>query len=53
LVLLVSFLGGLQMLCLGVVGEYIGRIHEQVKNRPRYLIKEQIGFSCSGQSRAA
>jgi dolichol-phosphate mannosyltransferase len=43
LVLLISFLGSLQLLCLGIVGEYVGRVHEQVKQRPLYLVKERIG----------
>jgi polyisoprenyl-phosphate glycosyltransferase len=44
LVLLLSFLGSLHLICLGVVGEYVGRIHEQVKDRPLYLVKEAIGL---------
>jgi dolichol-phosphate mannosyltransferase len=44
IVLLITFMGGLNLLCLGIVGEYIGRIHEQVKGRPLYLVKEWIGF---------
>jgi dolichol-phosphate mannosyltransferase len=43
LVLLVTFLGSLNLICLGVVGEYVGRVHEQVKRRPLYLVKEAIG----------
>jgi len=35
----VLLLGGLQMLCLGIVGEYIARIHEQVQGRPHYVLK--------------
>lgn len=35
-------LGGLQMLCLGVVGGYIGKIYSEVKQRPRYLIEKHI-----------
>ena len=34
------FLGGLQLLCIGVVGTYIGRIYSEVKARPRYIIEE-------------
>jgi dolichol-phosphate mannosyltransferase len=45
LVLLVTFLASLQLLCLGIVGEYVGRVHEQVKHRPTYLVKEWIGLS--------
>ncbi len=35
-------LGGLQMLCLGVVGGYIGKIYSEVKQRPRYLIEKHL-----------
>jgi len=39
----VLFLGGLQLLSLGVLGEYVGRIMVEVKHRPLYVIREQIG----------
>jgi dolichol-phosphate mannosyltransferase len=45
LVLLVSFLGGLNLFCLGIIGEYVGRMHEQVRYRPLYLVKEWVGFT--------
>ena len=44
LVLLVLFLGSLNLIFLGTVGEYVGRIHRQVKQRPIFLVKESIGF---------
>lgn len=35
-------LGGLQLLCLGVVGEYIGKIYSETKHRPRYIISQKL-----------
>jgi len=37
-------IGGIQLLCMGVVGEYIGKIYEEVKARPKYIIEEKIGI---------
>jgi polyisoprenyl-phosphate glycosyltransferase len=39
-----SFLFGILFLILGIIGEYIGRILEEVRRRPRYLIHERVGF---------
>ena len=38
------FLGGLNLLALGVVGEYIGKIYSEVKQRPRYIVEETVGL---------
>jgi len=37
-------LGGIQLLCLGIVGEYIGKIYSEVKHRPKYIIEETINI---------
>jgi glycosyltransferase involved in cell wall biosynthesis len=50
-VLVVSFFSGVQLLALGVVGEYIGRIYDETKRRPMYIIDRKINFSePAGQS---
>ncbi|MCL9685474.1 glycosyltransferase family 2 protein [Legionella maioricensis] len=40
----ISFFGGLQLFALGVVGEYIGRVFDEVKHRPLYIIDEESSF---------
>lgn len=36
------FIGGLQMLCLGIVGEYVGKMYNETKARPRFLVSENL-----------
>ena len=43
LMVVVLFLGGIQLLTVGIVGEYIARIYEEVKNRPVYLVARSVG----------
>ena len=43
IVVLILLLGGMQLFCIGIIGEYIGKIFEQSKDRPIYIAKEIIG----------
>ncbi|MBI4022816.1 glycosyltransferase family 2 protein [Candidatus Berkelbacteria bacterium] len=39
----IYFLGGVQILCVGLLGEYIGKIYREVKRRPRFIIEQEVG----------
>ncbi len=40
----VLFMGGVQLVSLGILGEYLGRIYTEVKRRPLYVVQERLGF---------
>jgi glycosyltransferase involved in cell wall biosynthesis len=44
MVILVSFLGGVQLISIGILGEYIGRIYEEVRARPKFIVDRKEGF---------
>jgi polyisoprenyl-phosphate glycosyltransferase len=44
IIISVLFLGGIQLVTIGIMGEYIGRIFDEVKHRPSYVVSEKEGF---------
>ena len=45
IVISILFLGGVQLICIGILGEYLGRIFDEVKRRPTWLISKGVGVT--------
>ena len=45
LMVAILFMGGIQLVTLGIIGEYLSRLYEEAKGRPLYLVREELGFN--------
>lgn len=50
IVILVLFMGGIQLISIGILGEYVARIYEEVKCRPKFIVDKAVGFAAGGDS---
>ena len=41
MICVICFIGGVQLLCTGVIGQYIGKVYMETKHRPRYIISDR------------
>jgi len=51
IVILILFMGGIQLISVGILGEYISRIYEEVKERPKFIVDQAVGFTAQPQRR--
>jgi dolichol-phosphate mannosyltransferase len=43
-VILITFLAGMQLLSIGILGQYLGRVYDEVRQRPMYIVESAYGF---------
>ena len=48
IVILLCFFSGIQLLSLGIMGEYVGRIYDEVRHRPKYIVESRLGWDEDG-----
>lgn len=53
LFVLITFLGGIQLITIGIIGEYIGNLFKEIKNRPEYIISKKENFGWSFEEKEA
>jgi len=53
LMVVILILGAVQLISLGILGEYIGRLYMETKARPIYLVREAVGFDAAAAAAAA
>lgn len=53
LIVVITFLSGINLFFLGIIGEYVGRVYEETKDRPHYVIRKMVGRSVAGKAEAS
>lgn len=51
IVVIVLMMGGINLICMGLMGQYVGRIYDEVKNRPRFIVHRSYGFEGRHQTK--